>query len=87
MLVATHPSVVGSITVSRTLDSGDGAVLVKTMALHLAEEYGLDADVSTEGATVVVRLARDNSHIYRDRKNGRLTARHNGTQADGSRNP
>jgi hypothetical protein len=58
MLVFTHPTVVGSVTVSRTLDDGDGAALVRTMAVRLAEEYGLDAEASVKGRTIVVRLSR-----------------------------
>lgn len=85
-LVVAHPSVIGSITVSRTLDGGDGAALVKTMALRLAEEYGVDADARTEGSTVIIRLTRDGHHIHRDRQNGRLTARHNGAEQDGRGN-
>jgi hypothetical protein len=81
MLLLAHPSVVGSITVSRTLDDGDGAALVRTMALRLAEEYGVDADARTDGSTVIVRLARDAGHIHVERNNGR----HNGARHDGRR--
>ena len=58
MLVFAHPTVVGSITVSRTLDDGDGAALVRTMAVRLAQEYGLDAEARVKGRTIVVRLSR-----------------------------
>jgi hypothetical protein len=62
MLVFAHPTVVGSITVSRTLDDGDGAALVRTMAVRLAEEYGLDAEARVKGRTIVVRLSRPASN-------------------------
>ena len=63
MLLFAHPSVVGSITVSRTLEDGGGAALVRTMALHLAEEYGVAADVTTNGRAITIRLSRDGHHI------------------------
>ncbi len=81
ILLLAHPSVVASITVSRTLGDGDGAALVRMMAVRLAEEYGVDADARTDGSTVIVRVARDAGHIHVERNNGR----HNGARHDGSR--
>jgi len=63
MLLASHPTVVGSITVSRTLDDGGAAALVRTMALRLAEEYGVAADVTTNGSAITIRLSRGAHHI------------------------
>jgi len=63
MLVFAHPTVVGSITVSRTLDDGGAAALVRTMALRLAEEYGVAADVTTNGSAITIRLSRGAHHI------------------------
>jgi hypothetical protein len=74
MLLASHPTVVGSITVSRTLDDGDGAALVKTMAVRLAEEYGVAADVTTNGRAITIRLSRDGNHIHLKRNGDRRHA-------------
>ena len=85
MLLVTHPSVVGGVTVSRTLDDASAARLVGRTAVRLAEEYGVVADVRTDGKAVVVRLARD-GHIHKDRSNGRHVP-HNGALHNGSKNP
>jgi len=69
-LLATHPSVVGDIILSRNLDEASAANAVGTMAVRLAQEYSVAADVRTDGKAVVVRLARD-GHVHRDRGNER----------------
>ena len=71
MLRSTHPSLAGSVTVSRALDSNDGARFVERMAVRMAEEYNLDAAARTEGRTIVVRLSRQVSHLHRERGTGR----------------
>jgi len=74
MLLFAHPSVVESITVSRTLDDGDGAALVRTMALRLAEAYHLDADVTEKESALTIRLSRNGRHIHLQRPLKRTTA-------------
>jgi hypothetical protein len=71
MLVAADPSVVGSVTVSRTLDDERAARLVESMARRLAEEYGVAADARADGSKVTIRLSRNSSHIHVERNGGR----------------
>jgi len=70
-LLSAHPSVVESLTVSRTLDDTDSARLAARMATRLAEEYGLDIDARTNATTVTVRLSRDGGHIHLERNHSR----------------
>ena len=70
-LLLTHPSVVESLTVSRTLDDGDSARLVARMAARLAEEYDVDVDARANSRTVTVRLSRDGGHIHLKRNGSR----------------
>ncbi len=72
-LLATHPSVVESLTVSRVFDDGESARLGIRMAMHLAEEYNLDADIRKHSAAVVVRLSRNSHHIHLRRGHGDTT--------------
>ncbi len=70
-LLLTHPSVVGSLTVSRPFGDDESARLGARMAAHLAEEYDMDADVRTTSMTVIVRLSRNGQHIHLKRsRNG-----------------
>jgi hypothetical protein len=63
MLLYAHPSVVEGVTLSRTLDDGSAACVVRRMALRLAEEYGVVADVTTNGKAITIRLSRDEHYI------------------------
>jgi len=83
-LLAAHPSVVGDIILSRTLDDASAASVVGTMAVRLAEEYGVAADVRTDGKAVVVRLTRD-GYIHKDRSNGRHASQRDEASNHGSR--
>jgi hypothetical protein len=56
-LLLAHPTVVGSLTVSRALSDDKDARLAATTAKRLAEEYGVDAAVRVVGGAVTVRLA------------------------------
>ena len=67
MLLYAHPSVVEGVTLSRTLDDGDATCVVRRMALRLAEEYGVAADVTTNGSAISIRLSRDGHHMHLDR--------------------
>jgi len=77
-LLSTHPSVVESLTVSRTLDDFDSARLVARMAARLAEEYDVDVDAWANSRTVTVRLSRDGGHIHLKRNGSRNGARRTG---------
>lgn len=83
-LLATHPSVVGDIILSRNLDDASAAGAVGTMAVRLAQEYGVAADVRTDGKAVVVHLTRD-GHIHEDRSNGRHAPQREEASHHGSR--
>ena len=83
-LVNTDPSVVGDIILSRTLDDASAASAVGTMAVRLAQEYSVAADVRTDGKAVVVRLSRD-GHVHRDRGNQRHAPHREEASHHGSR--
>ena len=83
-LVNTDPSVVGDIILSRTLDDASAASVLGTMAVRLAQEYGVAADVRTDGKAVVVRLTRD-GHIHEDRGNGQHASQRDEASHHGSR--
>jgi hypothetical protein len=71
-LLSTHPTVVGSLTVSRAFSDDKDARLAATTATRLAEEYGVDASVRVIGSAVTVRLSRDGGYIRlaRNSRNG-----------------
>ena len=56
-LLLTHPTVVESVVVSRAFDDPAGARLASRMAVRLAEEYHLDADVTESGSALVIRVS------------------------------
>jgi hypothetical protein len=66
-LLLAHPTVVGSLTVSRALSDDKDARLAATTAKRLAEEYGVDASVRVAGSAVTVRLSRDGGYIRLER--------------------
>jgi hypothetical protein len=70
-LLSAHPSVVESLTVSRTLDDADSARLAARMATRVAEEYGLDIETRVDAKTVTVRLSRDGDFIRLKRDRSR----------------
>ena len=58
MLVATEPWLARTVTVSGAVEGDDSPRLVRNMTVRLAEEYGLDAEATARGRTIVVRLSR-----------------------------
>jgi hypothetical protein len=85
MLLAAHPPVVESLTVSRALDDRDSARLAARMAIRLAQEYNMDVDARTNEGTVTVRLRRvrrDDGHIHLKRNPSRNGARPIGIGGD-----
>ena len=67
-LLLAHPSVVGSLTVSRSFSDGKDARLAATTAKRMAEEYGVDASVKVVGSAVSVRVSRDCGYIRLERR-------------------
>jgi hypothetical protein len=80
MLLYAHPSVVEGVTLSRTLDDSKATCLVRRMALRLAEEYGVAADVTTNGSAITIRLSRDGHHIQLRRSQSAKGTEVQGTQ-------
>jgi hypothetical protein len=63
VLLEAHPSVIGSMTISRRFEDATSARLSARMATRVAEEYGLDADTRLDSSEVVIRLSRDGDGI------------------------
>jgi hypothetical protein len=73
MLVTADPSVAQAITVSRRVGDDARAARTREMALRLAEEYDLDADVTEKESALTIRLSRNGHHIHLQRPLKRTT--------------
>ncbi len=58
-LLATHPSVIESVTISHGVDDAEGARFAVAMARRLTEEYCLDVETRTSGTAIVLRVKRN----------------------------
>jgi hypothetical protein len=57
-LPTTSPEIVNAVTLSLPLHDGSELAALRKLALALAEEHGLHADVTVQDDRLVVRLAR-----------------------------
>ncbi len=57
-LLAAHPSVIESVTISHGLDDPESARFAIAMARRLTQEYCLDVETRTSGTAIILRVSR-----------------------------